>query len=176
MWIQELWVVNFLPRAEILAVEMKTVTQYTALIQLTAQMKQKCIPDLRGKKRPTGTLLSITYWVVRRASAPPSCATPGVRQKPLECMKGSDNLRNCIFFLLTYKLYCVEIVVKIFKIHPMCLIWNFYRRSTCSTEGSLSLLPSCSASVLAAVIAGTTCSTSNATHLEGKSFSLLFFL
>lgn len=41
MWIQELWAVNFLPRGEILAVEMKTVTQYTALIRLTAQMEEQ---------------------------------------------------------------------------------------------------------------------------------------
>lgn len=46
----------FLPRAEIFAVEMKTVTQYTALIRITAQMEQKGIPDLKGKKRRKGSL------------------------------------------------------------------------------------------------------------------------
>lgn len=43
---------EFLPRGEILTVEMKTVTQYTALIQLTAQMQeQERIPDPRERKR-----------------------------------------------------------------------------------------------------------------------------
>lgn len=43
---------EFLPRGEILTVEMKTVTQYTALIQSTAQMReQDRIPDLRERKR-----------------------------------------------------------------------------------------------------------------------------
>lgn len=47
---------EFLPRGEILTVEMKTVTQYTALIQLTAQMQeQERIPDLRERKRETGS-------------------------------------------------------------------------------------------------------------------------
>lgn len=56
---------EFLPRGEILTVEMKTVTQYTALIQLMAQMRgQKRIPDLREKKREQTaldhSLISIT--------------------------------------------------------------------------------------------------------------------
>lgn len=43
---------EFLPRGEILTVEMKTVTQYTALIRLTAQIReQERIPDLRERKR-----------------------------------------------------------------------------------------------------------------------------
>lgn len=42
---------EFLPRREILTVEMKTVTQYTVLIQLTAQMREKeRIPDLQTKE------------------------------------------------------------------------------------------------------------------------------
>lgn len=42
---------DFLPRGEILTVEMKTVTQYTALIRLTAQMQEKeRIPDRRERK------------------------------------------------------------------------------------------------------------------------------
>lgn len=43
---------EFLPRGEILTVEMKTVTQYTALIRLMAHMdEQEHIPDQRGRKR-----------------------------------------------------------------------------------------------------------------------------
>lgn len=42
---------EFLPRGEILTVEMKTVTQYTALIRLTAQMREReRIPDPESKK------------------------------------------------------------------------------------------------------------------------------
>lgn len=56
---------EFLPRGEILTVEMKTVTQYTGLIRLTAQMEeQERIPDLRGRKREKAaqdrSLISIT--------------------------------------------------------------------------------------------------------------------
>lgn len=69
----------FSPRAEIFAVEMKTVTQYTALIRITAQMEQKGIPDLKGKKRRKGSLdqalVSITYRLFKRALAQKSCAT-----------------------------------------------------------------------------------------------------
>lgn len=44
---------EFLPRGEIRTVEMKTVTQYTAQVQLTAQMQEQGrIPDEReGKAR-----------------------------------------------------------------------------------------------------------------------------
>lgn len=43
---------EFLPRGEILTVEMKTVTQYTALIRLMAHMEEReRIPDQRGRKR-----------------------------------------------------------------------------------------------------------------------------
>lgn len=57
---------EFLPRGEILAVEMKTVTQYRGLIRLTAQMReQESIPDPRGKQpRKTSRdhpLISITW-------------------------------------------------------------------------------------------------------------------
>lgn len=56
---------EFLPRGEILTVEMKTVTQYTALIRLTAQLRvQERIPGLRERKRektaPDHSLISIT--------------------------------------------------------------------------------------------------------------------
>lgn len=56
---------EFLPRGEILTVEMKTVTQYTALIRLTAQMRvQERIPEPRERKHertaPDRSLISIT--------------------------------------------------------------------------------------------------------------------
>lgn len=52
---------EFLPRGEILTVEMKTVTQYTALIRLTAQMQEKeRIPDRRAKEARTDSSRSFS--------------------------------------------------------------------------------------------------------------------
>ena len=52
---------EFLPRGEIRTVEMKTVTQYTALIRLTAQMREReRIPEPERKgseKRPRRIVL-----------------------------------------------------------------------------------------------------------------------